>query len=130
MLEAGERQPAQSVLELLRQGAAIPLLGGRRDLQQARCFGQPAELEPEPPLQRAEPQVKGLPVGLLGFLKAAGYQLRPQFRQHRTKAGEVHGLERLGGHGLRRFAAKALLLCRAMVESQWRKSPPPAAGCF
>jgi len=117
------------VLELLGEGAAIPLLGGRRDFQQPGGFSEPAQLEPEPPLQGAEPQMNGLPIGLLRLFKPTRDELGPEFREHGAQAGEIHGLEGLGGHGLRGFAAEALLLCRATVESPWRKRPPPAAGC-
>ena len=99
LLQCHQGQPPQAVLQLLGQGAAVATAGRWRDGEQPGGFGLPAEFQPCAPLQAAKAELQGVGIGLLGFLEAAGHQLRRQFRQHRPQGGEIHGLEGQGGHG-------------------------------
>ena len=96
LLQPHEGQTAQAVLQLLSQGAAIPMARRRRDRQQPRRLRQPAQLQPLDPLQAAQTQLQGVGVTLLRLLETAGHQQRLKLAEHRPQAGVV---ERLQGRG-------------------------------
>ena len=74
LLDFDEGQTPEAVLELLGQGAAIPLAGWRRDRVQPRRFRLPAELEPVDAAEAAQADLQGLGAGLLGLLEATWQQ--------------------------------------------------------
>ena len=98
LLDLHEGELAKAVLALLRQGAAAALFRRRRDLDQARAVGFPAELQPHHALEGAESQLKGLAIGLLCLLKATRQHAAAQVTHHRSQGGDVHGLGRGQAH--------------------------------
>ena len=80
LLDRHQGQTAQTVLQLLGQGAAIALARGRIDAMQPSCIGLPAQLQPMDASEAAQAQLDRLGIGLLGLFKATGQQIGPPFR--------------------------------------------------
>jgi guanylate kinase len=93
LLEAGEGQAAQAVLELLGQGAALPLAGGRCNGVHPSRLGLPAELEPLDAVQMAQAQLQAVAAALLRLLETAGQQQAAPLAHRSPQAGEVHRLQ-------------------------------------
>ena len=93
-----QSQLAQTVLNLLGQGAAATMAPWRIDLHKPGGFRLPAELKPHHALQGAEAELERVGIRLLCLFESARYQALAQIAQHRLQSREIHHLERAGGH--------------------------------
>ena len=92
LLDGDQGQLPQAVLGLLGQSAAAALFRWGWDLDQPRAVRPPTQFKPHHALQGAGPQLQGLAIGLLGFLKATGQDPAAQVVDHRPQGGEIHDL--------------------------------------
>ena len=121
LLQAGEGQAAQAVLELLGQGAALPLAGGWGDGVHPGRLCLPAELQPLDAVQMAQTQLQAVAAPLLGLLKTAGQQQAAPLAQRSPQAGEVHRLQPGHRHGKGAGGVRhgVPLLCSPPQLQQW-----------
>ena len=106
LFDRHQRQTPQAVLQLLGQGAALPLPGRSTDAVESGCLRLPPQLDPPTPLQAPQGQLQGVGIALLGLLKAARQQAAPQFGEQGPQGGCIDRLDRR--HGSCRFAASTL----------------------
>ena len=93
-----QSQLPKAVLNLLGQGAPSAMAPRGVDLHQPWGFCLPAELEPHHALQGSKAELERVGIGLLRLFKSAWQHPVAQIFQHRFQSGQVHHLERAGGH--------------------------------
>ena len=106
LIDRHQRQAPQAMLQLLGQGAALPLPGWRADGVEPRGLRLPSELEPMTTIQVPQGQLQRVGIALLGLLEAAGQQAATQLGQQGSEGCCIDRLDRR--HGSCRRTASTL----------------------